>query len=207
MKHEIVRFRDRLCFSGQWRTDISNIQCVTIKFPDCSHCIQLKWRWSELLPPKYSSTSYQQMVGISKSNQWQFMGSSLVSCVFNCCHGAKSCCQILFRLGKTPMEAYEMLQTVCGDEAISHSIVSEGIKWLKDGREKLRDDPRSGCAWASRNAVAIAGIREMATRGRRWALKKMADELNTNQILHTDLQKRKICVKFVTQTHGRVEAV
>jgi hypothetical protein len=33
-----------------------------------------------------------------------------------------------FKLAKTPTEAYEMLQTVCGVEALSHSSVYEWFK-------------------------------------------------------------------------------
>jgi hypothetical protein len=50
----------------------------------------------------------------------------------------------LFYLGKTPTEIYEMLRTVCGDEALRRSSVFEWFKRFKDGRENLQDDPRSG---------------------------------------------------------------
>jgi hypothetical protein len=33
-----------------------------------------------------------------------------------------------FKQGKMPIETYKMLQTVCGDEALSDSSVSEGFK-------------------------------------------------------------------------------
>jgi transposase len=54
-----------------------------------------------------------------------------------------------FKLGKTPIETYEMLQTVCGDEALSRSCVFDWFKRFKDGREDLQDDPRSGRPSAS----------------------------------------------------------
>jgi hypothetical protein len=65
-----------------------------------------------------------------------------------------------FKLGKTPIETYEMLQTVRGDEAINRSSVSE---LFKDGREDFQDGPRSGRPSASGNADTIANFREMAT--------------------------------------------
>jgi hypothetical protein len=37
-----------------------------------------------------------------------------------------------------------MLQTVCGDESLRRSSVSEWFKRFKDGREDLQDDSRSG---------------------------------------------------------------
>jgi hypothetical protein len=46
-----------------------------------------------------------------------------------------------FKLGKTPVEAYEMLQTVCGDETLNRNSVFEWFKKFKDGREDHQDDP------------------------------------------------------------------
>jgi transposase len=89
-----------------------------------------------------------------------------------------------------------MLQTVYGDEALSHSSVFEWFKQFKDTREDLQDDPRRGHPSTSRNADTIANVREMVTRDRRLTLRMMSDELNINkemirQILHEDLWKRK----------------
>jgi hypothetical protein len=41
------------------------------------------------------------------------------------------------KLGKTPTETCEMLQTVYGEEALSHISVFEWFKQFKDGREDL----------------------------------------------------------------------
>jgi hypothetical protein len=41
------------------------------------------------------------------------------------------------KLGKTPTETHEMLQTVYGDEALSRSSVLEWFKRFKDGSEDL----------------------------------------------------------------------
>jgi transposase len=109
------------------------------------------------------------------------------------------CC---VKLGKTPTETYQMLQTVYGDEALCHSSVCEWFKRFKDGRGDLQDDPRNGRPSTSRNADTIANVREMAIRDPRLTLKMMSDELNINkktirQILHEDLRKRKTCAKFI----------
>jgi transposase len=66
-----------------------------------------------------------------------------------------------FKLGKTPTEIYEMLQTVCGDKGLSRSGVFEWFKRFTDGREDLPDDPRSGRPSASRNADTNANVCEM----------------------------------------------
>jgi hypothetical protein len=36
--------------------------------------------------------------------------------------------KFFYKLGKTPTETYEVLQTVCADEVICRSNVSEGFK-------------------------------------------------------------------------------
>jgi hypothetical protein len=41
-----------------------------------------------------------------------------------------------FKLGKTPIETYKMLQTVYGDEALSRG--SQWFKRFEDGREDLQ---------------------------------------------------------------------
>jgi transposase len=110
-----------------------------------------------------------------------------------------------FKLGKMPVETYEMLQIVCGYEALSHSSIYEWFKRFEEGHEDLQNDPTSGCPSVSRNADTISNVCEMVTRDRRWALRMMTDELNINketihQIIYEDLQKRKICAKLIAHT-------
>jgi hypothetical protein len=83
-------------------------------------------------------------------------------------------------------------------------MVFEWFKQFKDRREDLQDDPWSERASTSRNADRIANIREMVAWDRRLTLRRLSDELNFNeetirQILHEDVQERKICIKFVPQ--------
>jgi transposase len=68
------------------------------------------------------------------------------------------------KLVKMPTETYEMLQTVYGDEALSHSSVFEWFKRFKDGREDLQDDLRSGRPSTSRTADTIANVFEMVNK-------------------------------------------
>jgi hypothetical protein len=98
--------------------------------------------------------------------------------------GIKFC----FKLGKTPTETYEMLQIVCGDEALSCSSVSEGFKRLKDGREDFQDEQEVGCPSTSRNADTITNVRETVTRDRRRALRMMTDELNINMLVKSSME-------------------
>jgi hypothetical protein len=119
-----------------------------------------------------------------------------VSCVLTAVVDQRVNIKFCVKLGKTPTETYEILQTVYGDEALSRSS-----KRFKDGREDLQDDPRRGRTPTSRNADTIANVREMGTRDRRLTLGMMLDELNIEltirQILIEDSRKRNICTKFV----------
>lgn len=46
-------------------------------------------------------------------------------------------------LGKMQTEGYEILQTVCGDEALSRSGVFEWYKRFQNESEDIHDDPNS----------------------------------------------------------------
>jgi hypothetical protein len=71
-----------------------------------------------------------------------------------------------FKLDKTRIETDEILQNLCGDEALNHRSMFEWFKRFKYGREDLQDDPRSGRPSTSRNADTIANVSEMVTRDR-----------------------------------------
>jgi hypothetical protein len=47
------------------------------------------------------------------------------------------------KLGKTQTEVYEILQNVCGDEALSRSSVFEWYKRFQNESEDIQDDPKS----------------------------------------------------------------
>jgi hypothetical protein len=67
--------------------------------------------------------------------------------------GTKFC----FKLGRTPTESYEILRTVCDDEALSRSCAFERFE---DSRDDLQDDPRSGRPTTSRNEDRIPVVLE-----------------------------------------------
>jgi hypothetical protein len=104
-----------------------------------------------------------------------------------------------FKLGKTQIETYEMLQTVRGAETLHcSSVYLIGFNDLKTVVRIFR-------------MIQDAGVLqplEMQTRSQipvkcRWSLRMVADELNINkktihQILHEDLRKMKMCAKFVS---------
>ncbi|GBO45484.1 Putative uncharacterized protein FLJ37770 [Araneus ventricosus] len=49
-----------------------------------------------------------------------------------------------FKLGKTATKTHEMLVKVYGVDAVSKKCVFEGFKRFRDGKEDVKDEPRSG---------------------------------------------------------------
>jgi hypothetical protein len=68
-----------------------------------------------------------------------------------------------FKLGKMPIETYEMLQTVCGDETLNRNCEFDWFKRFKDECEDLLNDPRSERPSTSRNADTVANVLDMVT--------------------------------------------
>ncbi|GFY07319.1 protein GVQW3 [Trichonephila clavipes] len=54
------------------------------------------------------------------------------------------CIKFCFKLGKMGTETYEMMKTAFGDEAISRARVFEWFRRIKEGRQSVNSDPRSG---------------------------------------------------------------
>jgi len=52
--------------------------------------------------------------------------------------------KFLTKLGKCVTETYNLLTDVYGDQCLSRTQVFEWIKKFKEGREDIRDDPKSG---------------------------------------------------------------
>ena len=112
--------------------------------------------------------------------------------------------KFLVRLGKTKTlsEALGMLQQVYGDETMSRSRVCEWYKRFKEGREDVKDDPRSGRLSTSRTEANVERVRQMVRGDRRLTVRRIANELGMNRnsvwkIITEDLGMRKVCAKMV----------
>ena len=49
-----------------------------------------------------------------------------------------------FKLGIKPIEIFNNLKAVYNDQAPSYSTVARWVAVFKDGKESIKDDPRSG---------------------------------------------------------------
>ncbi|GBN62065.1 Putative uncharacterized protein FLJ37770 [Araneus ventricosus] len=101
-----------------------------------------------------------------------------------------------FKLGKTATETHEMLVKVYGVDAVSKKYVFEWFKRFRDGKEDIKDEPRSGRPATSTTPDSIERVRRMLADDRRLSLRMIAEELkislgSVSNIIHEHLQKRK----------------
>ncbi|GBN10840.1 Putative uncharacterized protein FLJ37770 [Araneus ventricosus] len=104
--------------------------------------------------------------------------------------------EFCFKLGKTTTETHEMLVKVYGVDAVSKKCVFEWFKRLRDGKEDVKDEPRSGRPPTSTTPGNIERVRRMLADDRGLSLRMMAEELkisldSVSNIIHEHLQKRK----------------
>ncbi|GBO30746.1 Putative uncharacterized protein FLJ37770 [Araneus ventricosus] len=97
-----------------------------------------------------------------------------------------------FKLGRTATEAHEMLVKV---DAVSKKCVFEWFKRFRDGKEDVKDEPRSGRPPTSTTPDNIERVRRMLADDRRLSLRMTAEELkisldSVSNIIHDHLQKR-----------------
>ncbi|GBM62462.1 hypothetical protein AVEN_268752-1 [Araneus ventricosus] len=97
-----------------------------------------------------------------------------------------------FKLGRTATETDEMLVKV---DAVSKMCVLEWFKRFRDGKEDVKDEPRSGRPPTSTTPDNIERVRRILADDRRLSLRMIAGELkisldSVSNIIHEHLQKR-----------------
>ncbi|GBN18077.1 Putative uncharacterized protein FLJ37770 [Araneus ventricosus] len=101
--------------------------------------------------------------------------------------------KLCFKLGKTPTGTHEMLVKL---DAVSQKCVWEWFKRFRDGKEDVKDEPRSGRQPTSTTPYNIERVRRMLADDRWLSLRMIAKELkirldSVSNIVHEHLQKRK----------------
>lgn len=110
--------------------------------------------------------------------------------------------KFLVKLNKTPTECCAMLKEVYGEESLSRARVFEWYKRFREGREDVNDDERPGRPSTSRTDENINKINEIVRKDRRLSIRMIAEMVNIDketarQILHDNLNMRKVCAKMV----------
>src|SRR5215469_14507845 len=103
----------------------------------------------------------------------------------------KFCCKVDFSATKT----VELIQKAYGDAALSGTTIFEWHKRLREGRESVKDDERSGRPTTSRTDDNIAAVDKMIKEDRNVTSRLIADTLGIPKtvglrILRDDFKKR-----------------
>ncbi|XP_046391486.1 protein GVQW3-like [Ischnura elegans] len=106
------------------------------------------------------------------------------------------------KLQKTAKETFDLLTEAFKDDCLSYSQVKKWHKSLKEGREEVADEARSGRPSTSRTDNNVTRVRDLLNKDCRMSVRLMAEQLNlpktdVNGIVSEDLSMRKICAKLV----------
>lgn len=106
------------------------------------------------------------------------------------------------KLGKNATETYHLLKRVYGDDCLSRTTVFEWYKRFQDGREDVKDDARPGRPTTSSTDENIEKIGKLVRSDRRLSIRAIAETVGIDkecvrQILHENLNMRKVCAKMV----------
>ena len=91
-------------------------------------------------------------------------------------------CAIKFcvKLGETCIEIFNKLKQAYGELALSRSQVFKCYKAFSEGRESIKDKPRSGRTSSSKTDNSVEIVRALMRPDRRLTVRMIASELNLN---------------------------
>jgi len=104
-----------------------------------------------------------------------------------------------FKSGKTAMEMYQDLKNVCGDIGVSRAQV---FTCFQEGRESLEDDPSPGWPVSAQSNENVKKTCATVMQDRRITTRLIAQLLGVGKkvarkVMERDLERRKICSRFV----------
>lgn len=104
--------------------------------------------------------------------------------------------------GLTPNEIHPKLTKVYGDIAPSMSTVKKWAAEFKRGRTSLEDDPREGRPKTATTPETIEKVHDIVLDDRRVKVREIAEAVGISEervrnILHKELEMRKLCARWV----------
>jgi len=93
-----------------------------------------------------------------------------VIAIFKMCESTEQriCIKFCFKIRKTTMETYQLLQQAYGEDAMGRTQVFDWFCQFKEGRTSAESDPCSGQPSTSRNEKMIAKVRTIIRNNRRF---------------------------------------
>ena len=95
-----------------------------------------------------------------------------------------------------------MLQTAFRPSCMNRASVFEWHKWIKEGRESVRDDERCGKSKEVNTPELIGQIKNFMDKDGRVSIETISAQFDVSEgtvhkIIREELKMRKICAKFV----------
>ncbi|XP_025415968.1 protein GVQW3-like [Sipha flava] len=110
--------------------------------------------------------------------------------------------KFLVKLGKSATKSFNLLTEVYGDSVLSRPRVFEWYKRFREGSEEIEGNQRVGRPCSSKTNDNISKINEIVRKDRRLSIRMIAEMVNIDketvrQILHDELNMKKVCTKMV----------
>ena len=115
-------------------------------------------------------------------------------------------CAIKFcvKLGETGIETFNKLKQAYGEHTLSRSHVFKWYKAFSEGRESIKDEPRSGRTSTSKTDNNVEIVRALVRSDRRLTVRMIASELNLNHTtVHQVGAPSWIYLQEYTRMHGQ----
>ena len=105
-------------------------------------------------------------------------------------------------LGKSPMETHSLMSQALGESCPSYETIRKWFQLIRDGKEDLGDEDRSGRPTTATSEVLVQKVASMLVEDRRVTTRQVGCCLgishdSAHKILTVDLGKKKICAKWV----------
>jgi hypothetical protein len=91
------------------------------------------------------------------------------------------------KLGETGIETFNKLKLAYGEHDLSISQVFKWYKALLEGRESIKDEPRSGRSLTSKTDNNVELVRALERSDRRPTVRMIASELSLNHTTVTQI--------------------
>jgi [histone H3]-lysine36 N-dimethyltransferase SETMAR len=106
------------------------------------------------------------------------------------------------RLGKTPVETFEMLYRVYGQDTSSRATVFRWHRRFKQRRESVNDNDRTGRPATARTDVNIKAVQDTVRKDRRQTVREIAEIVGISYgtcqaILTENLNMQRVCQHIV----------